>query len=88
MKIGVPQGSCLVPLLFLIYVSDLPRALKISRMSMFADDTCLYCQSSDISLLNEAINEELTHVDNWLKGNELSFNVMKLTPCLFPQNLS
>ena len=55
LKIGVPQGSCLGPLLFLIYINDLPRALKISRMSMFADDTCLYHQSSDISLLNEAI---------------------------------
>ena len=77
MKIGVLQGSCLGPLLFLIYINDLSRALKISRMSMFADDTCLYHQSRDISLLNEAINEDPTHVDNWLKGNKLSLNVMK-----------
>ena len=77
MKIGVPQGSRLGPLLFLIYISDLPRALKISRMSVFADDKRLYHQSSDISLLNEAINEDLTYVDNWLKGNKLSLNVVK-----------
>ena len=77
MKIGVPQDSCLGPLLFLIYINSLPRALKILMISMFADDTCLYHQSSDISLLNEAINEDLTHVDNWLKGNKPSFNVMK-----------
>ena len=77
MKIGVPQGSCLGPLLFLIYVNDLPRALKISRTSMFADDTCLYHQSSDVYLLNEAINKDLTDVDNWLKGNKLSLNVVK-----------
>ena len=76
-KIGVPQGSCLGPLLFLIYINDLPRALKISRMSVFADDTCLYHQSSDISLLNEAINEDLTHIDNWIRGNKLSFNVTR-----------
>ena len=74
MKIGVSQGSCLGPLLLLIY---LPRAVKNSRMSMFADDSCLYHQSSNISLLTEAINEDLTHVDNWLKGNKLSLNVMK-----------
>ena len=73
----MPQGSCLGPLLFLIYINDLLRALKISRISMFADDTCLYHQSSDISLLNEDINEYLTYVDNWLKGNKLSLNVMK-----------
>ena len=77
LKIGVPQGSCLGPLIFLIYINDLARALKISRMSMFADDSCLYHQSSDISLLNEAINEDLRYVDNWLKGNKLSLNVMK-----------
>ena len=65
MKIGVPQGSSLGHLSFLIYINDLPRAVKNSRMSMFADDTCLYHQSGNISLLNEAINEDLTHVDNW-----------------------
>jgi len=63
MKIGVPWGSCLGPLLFLIYINDLPRAVQNSRMSMFADDTCLYHQSSTISLLNEVINEDLTLVD-------------------------
>ena len=86
MKNGVPQGSCLGPLLFLIYINDLPRALKISKMSMFADDTCLYHQSGDISLLNEAINEDLTHVDNWLKGNKLSLNVMKTHSMLISTN--
>ena len=44
---------------------------------MFADDTCLYHQSSDLSLLNEAISVDLAHVDSWLKGNKLSLNVMK-----------
>ena len=78
MKIGVPQGSCLGPLLFLNYINDLPRAVQDSRMSMFADDRCLYHQSSYISLLNEAINEDLTHVDNWF-----SLNVMKSHSMLF-----
>ena len=64
------------PLLFLVYINDLPRAVQNSRMSMFADDTCLYHQSSNISLLNGAISEDLTHVDNWLDSNKLSLNVM------------
>ena len=46
-------------------------------MTMFADDTCFSHQSSEISLLNEVISEDLAHVDNWLKGNKLSLNVMK-----------
>ena len=78
----VPQGSCLGPLLFLIYINGLSRAVQNSRMSIFADDTCFYHQSSNISLLNEAINEDLTHVDNWLKDNELPFSVMKIHPIL------
>ena len=49
-------------------------------MSIFADDTCFYHQSSNISLLNEAINEDLTHVDNWLKDNELQLSVVKIHP--------
>ena len=53
MKIGVPQGSCLGPQLFLICINYLPRTVQNSRMSMFTDDTCLYHQSSNISLLNQ-----------------------------------
>ena len=70
-------GVAQLQLLFLIYINDLPRALKISRISMLGDDTCLYHHSSDISLLNEAINKDLTFVENRLKCNNLSLNVMK-----------
>ena len=76
-EVGVPQGSCLGPLLFLIYITDLPSAVQSSTVSMYADDTSLCLKSKDISQLNEAINVDLERLDSWLKGNKLSLNVAK-----------
>ena len=74
---GVPQGSCLGPLLFLIYINDLPQAVQDSVVSMYADDTSLCYRSSDITQLNEAINNDLSKLDTWLQGNKLTLNVAK-----------
>ena len=76
-EVGVPQGSCLGPLLFLVYINDLPKAVYNSTTSMYADDTSLCYKSNDISRLNEAINKDLARLDSWLKGNKLSLNVVK-----------
>ena len=65
------------PLLFLIYSNDLPQAVQNSTVSMYADDTSLCYQSSDIDELNEAINNDLKQLDIWLQGNKLSLNVAK-----------
>ena len=73
----MPQGSCLGPLLFLVYINDLPRAVKNSVTSMYADDTSLCFKSKDLSRLNEALNEELSRLDAWLSSNKLSLNVTK-----------
>ena len=76
-NVGVPEGSCLGPLLFLIYINDLPRFVPGSRVSMYTDDTSVCHQSFDIAQMNEAINSDLAQVEKWLKGNKLSLNVMK-----------
>ena len=85
---GVPQGSCLGPLLFLIDINDLPQAVQDSVVSMYADVTSLCYRSSDITQLNEAINNDLSTLDTWLQGNNLTLNVAKLIPCLLQQSKS
>ena len=74
--------TCLGPLLFLIYINDLPQAVRNSTVSMYADDRSLCYQSSDINELNEAINIDLKQLDIWLQGNKLSLNVAKTNSML------
>ena len=76
-EVGVPQVSCLGPLIFLICINDLPLAVQDSTVSMYADDTSLCHQSHNLTQLNEAINNDLKKLDTWLKGNKLSLNVAK-----------
>ena len=80
---GVPQGSNLGPLLFLIYVNDFKNCLNDSDSLMFADDTSIFLQNKDIKELFDAGNKELQLVDQWLIANRLSVNVSKTKYILF-----
>lgn len=73
---GVPQGSVLGPLLFLIYMNDLPNCLE-SKSVLFADDTSLYKSSVNIKDLYCKMNIELNKLSDWFKANKLSLNVAK-----------
>ena len=73
---GVPQGSILEPLLFLIYLNDFYLASKL-RNFMFADDTSLSISDENIGELFQQMNKELKSVPTWFKANELSINVNK-----------
>ena len=76
-EVGVPQRSCLGPLLFLIYINDLPLAVQGSTVSMYADGTSLCHQALNMTQLKGAINNDLKRLDTWLRGNKLSLNVTK-----------
>ena len=76
-KIGVPQGSCLGPLLFLICINDLPKIVNNSSAFMYADDISLSFMNDNLVRLNKALNTDLKSLDKWLKGNKLSLNVAK-----------
>ena len=70
---GVPQGSILGPLLFLIYIIDLPDVCQVFRTFLFADDTNLTAVNSVL----ESIQKDLVNVEKWLNANKLSLNPEK-----------
>ena len=76
LETGVPQGSILGPLLFLLYINDLPAAVSLKSV-MFADDTNLLISSDNFSYLIQTLNEELGKINDYFKANQLKLNAQK-----------
>ena len=76
-KCGVPQGSILGPLFFLLYVNDLPQCLNKTKPCLFADDTNLTASGDSITDVEIAVNSDLENLRKWLIANKLSLNVAK-----------
>ena len=83
---GVPQGSVLGPLLFLVYVNDIANCLTHSKLISFADDTTVFFSSKCINDLYQNMNSDLDDLTHWFKANRLSLNVNKSNCMLFQPN--
>lgn len=80
---GVPQDPILGPLLFLIYMNDLPRVCNNVLPLLFADDTCLIASRENFSTLIREANEELSSISKWFQRNKLSLNINKSNFIIF-----
>ena len=82
-KYGTPQGSCLGPLIFLIFTNDLHLQLEHSASILFADDTTLYNTHRNLRYLKWTIEEDLKKLVSWFKANKLTMNIEKTVCMLF-----
>ena len=73
MNAGIAQGSFLGPLLFLIYINDLPNGLQ-SIPKLFADDTSLFATVNDITISTVSLNNDLTKISEWVVQWKMNFN--------------
>ena len=77
----MPQGSILGPLLFLIFINDLPLSFNRCNLHFYADDTVMYYSHKNVDVIQSVLNDELGKLQSWMNVNRLSVNSSK-TVCM------
>ena len=80
---GVPQGSVLGPVLFILYINDVCNVSSVLKFVLFADDTNIFCSNTSLHELQDTINTELAKLSIWFSVNRLSLNLGKTNYMLF-----
>ena len=81
--VGVPQGSILGPLLFILYINNMNQSSDLLKFVLFADDTTVYCHNSNVNEALQVASSELNRVADWLAANKLSLNINKTKLLVF-----
>jgi Reverse transcriptase (RNA-dependent DNA polymerase)/Endonuclease-reverse transcriptase len=76
-ELGVPQGTVIGPLLFILYINDIISSVLVSRLLLFADDTLITLSGDSVRDLEEQLNTDLSSLSKWLNFNKLKLNVEK-----------
>ena len=80
---GIPKGSVLGPLLFIIFINDLNKSVKKSKVHHYADDTNLLLTEKSLKKINKQVNQDLALICQWLRASKISLNTSKTEIVIF-----